>query len=59
VVTAKEARDGVQILRRELEVSASISAATAVAAVLAGKIRRSPHDRVMAVVSGTGKEGRF
>jgi threonine dehydratase len=59
VVTAKEAQDGVQTLWRELEVSASISAATAVAAVLAGKIRMSPHDRVLAVVSGTGKEGLF
>jgi threonine dehydratase len=59
VVTAREARDGVQMLWRELEVSASISAATAVAAVLAGKIRMSRHDRVLAVVSGTGKEGLF
>jgi threonine dehydratase len=59
LVTADEAREAVQTLWRELEVFATVSAATAVAAILADKIRRRPRDRVLAVVTGTGKEGLF
>ena len=59
VVTPAETRHAVQTLWRELEVSASLSAATAVAAVLAGKIRVASHERLLTVVTGTGNEGLF
>jgi threonine dehydratase len=59
VVTPDEAREAVHTLWRELEISASVSAATGVAAVLACKVQAAAGEHVLTVVTGTGDEGLF
>lgn len=57
LVDDKEMREAAQWLWREAGISAELSGAAAVAALLGGHYRPAPEERLCAIVCGTGTEG--
>jgi threonine dehydratase len=59
LVTREEADAAVHRLYHEVELTASASGATAIAALLAGKVRPATHGNTYALVGGSGVAGLF
>ena len=59
LVTREEADAAVRRLFHEVELTASASGATAIAALLSGKVRPTSNDNTYALVGGSGVAGLF